>query len=86
VSPTRRPGRRSKPILVGYPSVELQDQAAYKKQVAGQIDKLLVFVIVLLLLAVVIALIGIVNTRPCRSSSAPGSSGSCGRSGWGAGR
>jgi putative ABC transport system permease protein len=50
------------PILVNYPSVELQDQAAYKKQVAGQIDKLLVFVIVLLLLAVVIALIGIVNT------------------------
>ncbi|HEV7863234.1 MAG TPA: ABC transporter permease [Acidimicrobiia bacterium] len=50
------------PILVDYPSVELQDQAAYKKQVAGQIDKLLVFVIVLLLLAVVIALIGIVNT------------------------
>jgi putative ABC transport system permease protein len=50
------------PILLDYPSVELQDQAAYKKQVAGQIDKLLVFVIVLLLLAVVIALIGIVNT------------------------
>ena len=50
------------PILADYPSVELQDQAAYKKQVAGQIDKLLLFVVILLLLAVLIALIGIVNT------------------------
>ena len=50
------------PILAEYPSVELQDQAAYKKQVAGQIDKVLVFVVILLLLAVLIALIGIVNT------------------------
>ena len=50
------------PILARYPSVELQDQAQYKKQVAGQIDKALVFVVILLLLAVVIALIGIVNT------------------------
>jgi putative ABC transport system permease protein len=50
------------PILADYPSVELQDQAAYKKQVAGQIDKLLAFVVILLLLAVLIALIGIVNT------------------------
>jgi putative ABC transport system permease protein len=50
------------PILAEYPSVELQDQAAYKKQVAGQIDKLLAFVVILLLLAVLIALIGIVNT------------------------
>jgi putative ABC transport system permease protein len=50
------------PILAEYPSVELQDQAAYKKQVAGQIDKLLLFVVILLLLAVLIALIGIVNT------------------------
>jgi putative ABC transport system permease protein len=50
------------PILAQYPSVELQDQAEYKKQVAGQIDKALIFVVILLLLAVVIALIGIVNT------------------------
>ncbi|HKN91019.1 MAG TPA: ABC transporter permease [Acidimicrobiia bacterium] len=50
------------PILAQYPSVELQDQAQYKKQVAGQIDKALIFVVILLLLAVVIALIGIVNT------------------------
>ena len=50
------------PILAQYPSVELQDQAQYKEQVAGQIDKALVFVVILLLLAVVIALIGIVNT------------------------
>src|SRR5581483_3676726 len=50
------------PILAQYPSVELQDQAQYKEQVAGQIDKALVFVVILLLLAVFIALIGIVNT------------------------
>jgi putative ABC transport system permease protein len=50
------------PILAQYPSVQLQDQAQFKKQVAGQIDKALVFVVILLMLAVVIALIGIVNT------------------------
>ncbi|HVW32994.1 MAG TPA: ABC transporter permease [Acidimicrobiia bacterium] len=50
------------PILAQYPSVEMQDQAQFKEQVAGQIDKALVFVVILLLLAVIIALIGIVNT------------------------
>jgi putative ABC transport system permease protein len=50
------------PILAQYPTVELQDQAQFKDQVAGQIDKALVFVVILLLLAVIIALIGIVNT------------------------
>ncbi len=50
------------PVLAQYPSVEMQDQAQFKAQVAGQIDKALVFVIILLMLAVFIALIGIVNT------------------------
>jgi putative ABC transport system permease protein len=50
------------PILAQYPSVEMQDQAQFKAQVAGQIDKALVFVVILLMLAVLIALIGIVNT------------------------
>jgi len=50
------------PVLAQYPSVEMQDQAQFKDQVAGQIDKALVFVVILLMLAVFIALIGIVNT------------------------
>ena len=50
------------PILAGYPSVTLQDQTEFKEQVAGQIDQLLAMVFVLLLLAVVIAVIGIINT------------------------
>jgi putative ABC transport system permease protein len=50
------------PILAQYPSVTLQDQSEFKEQVAGQIDQLLGLVFVLLLLAVVIAVIGIINT------------------------
>lgn len=50
------------PILAEYPSVTLQDQSEFKEQVAGQIDQLLGLVFVLLLLAVVIAVIGIINT------------------------
>jgi putative ABC transport system permease protein len=50
------------PILTEYPGVTLQNQAEFKDQVAGQIDKLLGLVFVLLLLAVVIAVIGIINT------------------------
>jgi putative ABC transport system permease protein len=50
------------PILAEYPSVSLQNQSEFKEQVAGQIDQLLGLVFVLLLLAVVIAVIGIINT------------------------
>ena len=50
------------PILTEYPGVELQSQTEFKEQVAGQIDQLLGLVFVLLLLAVVIAVIGIINT------------------------
>jgi putative ABC transport system permease protein len=50
------------PILQQFPAAELQSQEEFKKQVASQIDGLLLFVVILLLLAVFIALIGIVNT------------------------
>jgi len=50
------------PIVADYPGVKLQDQTEFKDQVAGQIDQLLALVFVLLLLAVVIAVIGIINT------------------------
>jgi putative ABC transport system permease protein len=50
------------PLLAEYPSVTLQDQSEFKEQVAGQIDQLLGLVFVLLLLAVLIAVIGIINT------------------------
>ena len=50
------------PILQQFPAAELQSQEDFKKQVASQIDGLLLFVVILLLLAVFIALIGIVNT------------------------
>ena len=42
--------------------MELQSQTEFKEQVAGQIDQILGLVFVLLLLAVVIAVIGIINT------------------------
>ena len=38
------------------------DQKEFEKEPAGFIDKLLIFVTVMLLLAVIIALLGIVNT------------------------
>jgi putative ABC transport system permease protein len=50
------------PILTEYAGVSLQNQAEFKDQVAGQIDQLLGLVFVLLFLAVVIAVIGIINT------------------------
>jgi putative ABC transport system permease protein len=50
------------PIVAEYPGVKLQDQTEFKEQVAGQIDQLLAMVFVLLLLAVIIAVIGIINT------------------------
>ncbi|MEW6473728.1 MAG: ABC transporter permease [Actinomycetota bacterium] len=50
------------PIIAEYPGVKLQDQTEFKEQVAGQIDQLLAMVFVLLLLAVIIAVIGIINT------------------------
>ncbi|MFY1622907.1 ABC transporter permease [Micromonospora sp. WMMD723] len=49
-------------VLARYPTVNLMDQAAYKKMLTGTVDMLLAFVTALLGLAVVIALVGVANT------------------------
>lgn len=45
-----------------FPNVQLLDQAAFKQQIGDQIAQLLNFLFALLVLAVLIALLGIVNT------------------------
>lgn len=50
--------RRLKP----FPTVQLQDQTQFKQQIADQVSQLLVFILALLVLAVLIAVLGIVNT------------------------
>lgn len=56
-------GRRTiETALVPYPNVEVQDQAEFKESQEAQIDQFLNLMYMLLLLAVAIALIGIVNT------------------------
>jgi len=49
-------------IVSGYPSVRVQDQAEIKDDVQGQINQLLTLIYGLLALAIVIAVLGIVNT------------------------
>ena len=49
-------------VVIRYPTVNLMDQAAYKKMLTGTVDMLLAFVTALLGLAVVIALVGVANT------------------------
>ncbi|MDZ5442966.1 FtsX-like permease family protein [Micromonospora sp. 4G57] len=49
-------------VLADYPTVNLMDQAAYKKMLTGPVDMVLAFVTALLGLAVVIALVGVANT------------------------
>jgi putative ABC transport system permease protein len=49
-------------VLKAYPNAELQDQTEFKDAQAAQINQLLGLIYVMLLLAVVIALIGIANT------------------------
>lgn len=48
--------------LEPYPTVSLQDQSEFKEQIRSQINQLLSFIIALLVLAVIIAFLGIVNT------------------------
>ncbi len=48
--------------LVGYPNVKLLDQTQYKQSIHDQINQLLYVVYALLGLAVIIAILGIVNT------------------------
>ncbi len=49
-------------VLEGFPSIEVRNQIEFKEEQARAIDQVLGFVIVLLLLSIVIALFGIVNT------------------------
>jgi putative ABC transport system permease protein len=49
-------------VLAPYPTAKLLDQTQYKAELSGQVDQLLNLIYGLLLLAVVIALIGIANT------------------------
>jgi putative ABC transport system permease protein len=61
VSPAQ--GRAAiEPLLKKFPTAKLQDQAQYKKDQEKQINQLLSLIYALLGLAVIIALIGIVNT------------------------
>ncbi|GAA2250779.1 FtsX-like permease family protein [Kitasatospora cystarginea] len=48
--------------LAGYPQVSAQSQADYKKQITGQVDTVLYLVYALLGLAIVIAVLGVINT------------------------
>ncbi|BCL12300.1 ABC transporter permease [Micromonospora sagamiensis] len=59
-APTARAAVES--VLARYPTVNLMDQAAYKRMLTGTVDMLLAFVVALLGLAVVIALVGVANT------------------------
>src|SRR5205807_7521929 len=49
-------------VVANFPTVQVKDQAQYKADQAGQIDRLLSLFYILLALAVVIAIIGIINT------------------------
>ncbi|MEV6814693.1 FtsX-like permease family protein [Micromonospora sp. NPDC051296] len=49
-------------VVARYPTVNLMDQAGYKKMLTSTVDMLLAFVTALLGLAVVIALVGVANT------------------------
>ena len=49
-------------VLADHPDAKVLDKAGYEHEIGGLIDKLLAFVTVMLLLAVIIALLGIVNT------------------------
>ena len=48
--------------LAGHPDAQVLDQKGFEKEASGFIDQLLVFMTVMLALAVLIALLGIVNT------------------------
>ncbi|WP_035849992.1 ABC transporter permease [Kitasatospora azatica] len=48
--------------LAGYPQVSVQSQADYKKSITSQVDTVLYLVYALLALAIVIAVLGVVNT------------------------
>ncbi|EEP69995.1 hypothetical protein MCAG_00322 [Micromonospora sp. ATCC 39149] len=60
--PAERAREAVESVVARYPTVNLMDQAAYKKSLTGTVDLLLAFVVALLGLAVVIALVGVANT------------------------
>ncbi|NBE79693.1 ABC transporter permease [Micromonospora rubida] len=60
--PAERAREAVESVVTRYPTVNLMDQAAYKKSLTGTVDMLLAFVTALLGLAVVIALVGVANT------------------------
>lgn len=49
-------------VVDGFPNVEIKDQAQYKASFTSRVNQILFLVTVLLLLAIVIAAIGIINT------------------------
>lgn len=49
-------------LLAKYPTVELQSQAEFKDEITGNVNQLLLVMLMLLSLAIVIAVLGIVNT------------------------
>jgi putative ABC transport system permease protein len=54
-----------------YPVVTLKDRDEFAGEQKGQVDQILLLINALLVLSVLIAVLGIVNTLPCRSSSGP---------------
>ena len=50
------------PLLADYPQLKLQDRSAFADTQGGQVDQLLIIINVLLLLAILIAILGIANT------------------------
>jgi putative ABC transport system permease protein len=48
--------------VADFPNVKVQDQGEYKEEIAGQINQLLTIIFALLALAVIISILGIVNT------------------------
>ncbi|MDJ0382513.1 ABC transporter permease [Streptomyces sp. G-G2] len=48
--------------MAGYPQVTVQSQADYKNQITGQVDTVLYLVYALLALAILIAVLGVINT------------------------
>ena len=66
-------------VATKYSGTTVMDQAAFKADQAKPMQQLLDAGLRLLALAILIALLGIGNTWPCRSSNAPTSSASCAR-------
>jgi len=48
--------------VVPYPTVDVQSQAQFKEQISSQVNQLLLVMVMLLSLAILIAVLGIVNT------------------------